>query len=63
MISQSYQVTAITAVLIADGVAVCVGGIEDNGDGGRGDSGLNLLVHYLLQVRRPHLLRIGDSEH
>lgn len=39
-----------------------VGVVEDDGDGGFGDSGLALLVDEFLEVGSPNLLQIGDAK-
>lgn len=47
---------------VAERAPRAVGVVEDDGDGGFGDSGLALLVDELLEVGSPNLLQIGDAE-
>jgi len=47
---------------VAERASRPVGVVEEDGDGGFGDSGLALLVDEFLEVGSPNLLQIGDAE-
>lgn len=50
-------------VLVPKGTPAPIGVIEDDGDGGLGDTGLSLLVDKFLEIGGPDLLQIGDAQH
>lgn len=49
--------------LIPERTAGAIGIVEDDGDGGLGNSGLALLVDELLEIGCSDLLQIGDAQH
>ncbi|PON56293.1 hypothetical protein PanWU01x14_183050, partial [Parasponia andersonii] len=50
-------------VLVPKGASTPIGIIENNGDGGLGNTRLSLLVNKLLEIGSPDLLQIGDAQH